>query len=296
MTAAARRLTRLAVATLVAAAGLIGLQATPASAASCTTSGTTAVVDYADGAGGGTQTSCDPTSSSTGAARVFGDVGVSMTRNPDGSVCKVNGKGGAACGRLGNEYWALWWSDGTSGRWVYSQTGVDGLDVPRNGAVAWAWQGPSGRRQPSVAAPVVKAAPKPTATPTPKSSPKPTKKATPKPVPATASKAAASASASASASATPVPTPSTRSTTTTPTPSAAVVAPTPSAPTDTPTDSPTGSPTGQAAVSPETRLTSAEPDTGGLPLWVPAVVVVALAAATGGVLWRRRTAAGRPRE
>ncbi len=178
------RASGLVAATLVAAAGLVGFSGVgPAAAASCTTSGITAVVDYNDGAGGGTSTSCDRTTSSANAAKVFGDVGVTMDRNPDGSVCKVNGKpAGATCGRLGNQYWSLWWSNGTSGKWVYSQSGVDGLTVPKNGSVAWAWQGPGGRRQPAVAAPVVHPAPtpRPTPKPTPKPKPKPTKAATPK--------------------------------------------------------------------------------------------------------------------
>lgn len=295
MTAAGRRLTGLAVATLVAAAGLIGLQATPATAASCTTSGITAVVDSNDGAGGGTRSACDPTTSSANATRVFGDVGVSMKRNPDGSVCQVDGKPvDAHCGRLGNQYWALWWSDGTSGRWVYSQSGVDGLDVPENGAVAWAWQGPSGRRQPATAAPVVKAAPKPTPTATAKPTKKPAHQPTTKAskgsaaLAATASHAAASASAeaaSASASSPASAAPSSAATATSgssPPASAAV-----------PSSSLSDSPTSEAVVSPQTRLTSSDPDTGGLPLWVPAAVVVALGAATGAVLWRRRTTGGR---
>ena len=295
MTAAARRLTGLAVATLVAAAGLIGLSGASASATSCTTSGITAVVDYNDGAGGGTQSSCDPTSGSANAARVFGDVSVQMQRNPDNSVCTVNGKpADTQCGRLGNQYWSLWWTDGTSGKWVYSQSGVDGLDVPKNGAVAWAWQGASGRRQPAVAAPVVKAAPKPTPTPTPKA----TKKATHKPTKTRASKAAAALAATASQAAA-----SASAAAATPTasasisPSAASAAPvsaTPSASASVAPPTPSTGSSPAAEASADTRLTSADPDTGGLPLWVPAAVVVALGAATGAVLWRRRTTGGRP--
>ncbi len=174
----------LVAATLVAAAGLVGLGAGPAAAAACTTSGITAVVDYNDGAGGGTQSSCDATKSATNAARVFGQVGVKMARNPDGSVCQVNGKPvNAQCGHLGDQYWSLWWSNGTSGTWVYSQSGVDGLSVPKNGSVAWAWQGPGGRRQPAVAAPVVHPAPTPSPTPRPKPSHQPSHQPSHKPGP-----------------------------------------------------------------------------------------------------------------
>ena len=132
-------LATLVVATLVATAGLVGLQVGPAAAASCSTSGHTAVVD-GGAAGGGTTSACDRSTGSRKAVAVFGAVGVDMRRNPDGSVCQVNGRpSGASCGGLGNQYWGLFWSNGQDGQWIYAQQGVDQLSIPTNGSVAWAW-------------------------------------------------------------------------------------------------------------------------------------------------------------
>ena len=290
-----RRASSLVAATLVAAAGLVGLGAGPSAAASCTTAGITAVVDYNDGAGGGTQSSCDATTSATNAAKVFGQVHVTMRRNPDGSVCQVNGKpAGAPCNRLGNQYWALWWSDGKSGSWVYSQQGVDSLTVPKNGSVAWAWQGASGRRQPAVAAPVVH--PAPTPKPTPKPSPRPTPKPA-KPTRATTSQHGTSATGTpaASGTTTPTATASTSASATARSTATATASPTPSASASVAPPSASSSQSPDAAAEqPATKLTSSTSDPDGLPLWVPGAVVVALLAATGGALWWRRASRGGP--
>ena len=42
-----------------------------------------------------------------------------------------------------NAYWGLCWSDGTAASWTYSSEGVDSLDVPEGGSVAFSWQGRS---------------------------------------------------------------------------------------------------------------------------------------------------------
>jgi len=295
------RLAGLVAAVLAAASGLVGISSAPSSAAVCGTAGITAVVDFNDGAGGGIATACNKVAGSKRAAAVFGATGFSMTRNPDHSVCLVNSKpNGAKCGRLGSEYWGLWWSDGKSD-WKYSQQGVDGLTVPKNGSVAWAWQGSSGQRKPGVAPPRIKSAPAPapkktptkTATQAPKktrtqqpesgsvpavtkaSNPrKPTKTsaAADKPPKAKKSKAAARASKQAKAS----PSASARSSAS----ASAAADPSDEASPDVTSAKPVDS-----AFAPER-----EQD--GLPVWLPVMVVLALAGAAGGTAWwRRRTGA-----
>ena len=297
-----RRSTSLAVlvaATLVATAGLVGLQAGPASAASCSTSGLTAVVDGGT-AGGGTSSGCDRVTGSRKAVTVFGDVGVSMRRNPDGSVCQVNGRPtNASCGGLGNQYWGLFWSNGKDGRWTYAQQGVDQLTIPANGAVAWSWQSTSGQRPPGVAAPVVTPAPAPTPTPT----PKPTRRPTPKPTRAATASATPTAvvSSSASSSATPGTVTSSASARARALASARASASASASPSA--STSASASPSASSTLAPTddaSPLASAEPassdlattDQGGLPAWVPLLVLALLAVGAGGaVWWRKRTAA-----
>jgi hypothetical protein len=298
VTAAARRFTGLAVATLVAAAGLIGLSGAPASAALCSGTGVNVVVDHHQ-LGGGMQKACDPSGGNTPADQVFAAAGFTLTyaQQQPGFVCRVNGAPASdPCVHTSpaNAYWGLYWSDGKSGKWVYATTGANGLQVPNGGFVAFSWQGSTSKTPPGVSPVNATPVPKPTPTPT----PKPTKKANPKPaktkastssseLAATASQAAGSASAeAASPTASPSVSPA-ASASAVPTASASVAAPTP-------TDSPSASGTPEAAVSANTKLTAADPDTGGLPLWVPAAVVVVLCAATGAVLWRRRATGGRP--
>jgi len=296
------RLAGLVAVALAAASGLVGISSAPSSAAVCRTAGITAVVDFNDGAGGGIATACNKVAGSKKAAAVFGATGFSMTRNPDRSVCKVNSKPVKPdCGRLGSEYWGLWWSDGKSD-WKYSQVGVDALTVPRNGSVAWAWQGPSGQRKPGVAPPRIKSAPAPApnkqptkaATKAPEkvrtqksesgsapaatkvSEPKePTKTSTAtgdklkakkakakKSAAARASKRAkASASASASSSASE---------------SAAAA-----------TESDDATPETTSAEKANSTFTPGE-EQNGLPVWVPILVVLALAGSAGGTAWWRR--------
>lgn len=303
------RLAGLVAATLVAAAGLVGLQVGPAGAAVCSTSGISAVVD-ANGAGGSTQTRCDPVTAGRKASVVFADVGVNVRRNPDGSVCQVNGlPTNARCGGLGNQYWGLFWSDGTNGSWTYAQQGDSSLTVPRNGSVAWAWQSSTQQRKPGVAPAVVK--PAPTPKPTPKSTPKPTPKPkpTPQPTPKPAPEAPATATGGTS-NETPAATASSaakHSRATRPSRPARPTQPpesrTPS-PTPSVTASATPAPSGSTTLEPSddaTPLTGAEKASGdftpveqgsGLPAWVPVSVIAVLAAAAGGaVWWRKRTGA-----
>ncbi len=295
-----QHLAGLVAAALVAAAGLVGLSASAASAATCSSSGISTVVDANDGAGGGVSTKCDRVTGSRKAAAVFRDVGVSMERNQDGSVCKVDGKpSNAVCGRLGTTYWALFWSDGSGGSWTYSDFGVDGLTVPKNGSVAWAWQGSSGRRQPSVAParvqPTPTPAPKPTQAPPkapsgstgggskPTQAAGPTKAAAPTGTtgttgtsgttatasPSAAARAAAKAKARAKASARP-------SASASPSESASASVSPPSEDSD-----------AEATQKTSGELAPTEQDS-GLPVWVPIALILGLGGAAGATVWWRR--------
>jgi hypothetical protein len=116
--------------------------------------------------GGGTTWSCSP---SGGTARaLFTAAGHTLrdVSSAPGAICTVDGlPANAPCVRMppADAYWGLFWTDGTSGRWIYSSFGVDGLDVPKGGGVDFVWQDSSTHIDPSIAAPV--AATKPTPTP-----------------------------------------------------------------------------------------------------------------------------------
>ena len=73
-----------------------------------------------------------------------------------------------------NAYWSLWWSDGKSGTWKYSSTGVTSLKVPDGGSVALSWQGQSSQAKPR-ATPPGKSSDSPSTSPSthPSSSPHP---------------------------------------------------------------------------------------------------------------------------
>jgi hypothetical protein len=292
-----RRASGLVAATLVAAAGLVGWGAGSASAAQCTDAkGVSVVVDYSHGAGGGLATACDASGGGRSARAIITGSGFSLqpVQSSPGFVCQVEHRPSAArCQNVppASAYWGLFWAKAGSSSWIYSSEGIDSLNIPAGGAVAFAFQDGGGTDYPGQA-PSTRSKP----SPTPKPSPKPTPKPKPKPKPtkvATATKggsaagtvtttpsAGATAKAAATRStATPTASPSASAST-----SASVVATTAS-----PGDSP-----GTAAEQPDTKLTSAKPDPSGLPVWVPVAAVVALLAATGGVLWWRRASGGGP--
>jgi hypothetical protein len=305
MSSVTSRLAGLVAAALAAAAGLVGITAVPATAAFCSGSGVNVVVDFKS-LGGGVQKGCDPRGAGRSAEQVFPAAGFGLDYVVNsGFVCRVKAKpaGEKVCQQTppASAYWGLYWSDGKSG-WKYSSRGVTGTSVPNGGSIAFSWQTGGGPKEPRVdparaksvpapapkekptkapqkvrtqqsesgSAPAATKAPKPK-TPTKTSAaagekpPKPKKAQAKKTAPARASKRAkASPSASAKSSA-----------------SASAAAD--------PSDE----------VSPD--VTSAKPvdstfapeeDQGGLPVWVPIVVIVALAGAAGGTAWwRRRTGA-----
>jgi hypothetical protein len=267
-----RSVRRLLVVLAVAGAGFVPA---PADAAYCSGSGVNVVVDYGS-IKDGIERSCGSGSS---AQDVFRNAGIALTPDQQYSsvVCKVEGlPTNANCAIMppANAYWGLYWSDGTSGHWVYSTVSVDALKVPSGGFVAFAWQSSSSQRAPG--ATPLNAQPQPSPTPTKKATSSPTKK------PATgttsaprAGAPAASASASGSPSATPTGSP-------TGTPSPSVTADAGASP------SSEVSPPAVASGAGSTVLARTEDDGGGLPWWVPVAVLVGLAGGGGAAWWTRR--------
>lgn len=152
----------------VLAATLLGVAAgaasiAPAHAAACSgASGVTVVV--------GSSVRCDADGGGR-AAQNFADAGHKLTyaSRAAGFVCRVDGAPASdPCVEASpaDAYWALFWSDGTSGQWSYATLGVSSLKIPQGGSVAFVFQGSSSRTWPSVAAPVVsrQAAPAPAPT------------------------------------------------------------------------------------------------------------------------------------
>jgi hypothetical protein len=271
---------------LLAVAGA-GFAPAPATAAGyCSGSGVNVVVDFGS-IGQGLEKGCGTGST---AAAVFKSAGVDLNRDAQyrGVVCQVEGlPTNANCTTMpaSNAYWGLYWSDGTSGKWVYASTGVDGLKVPNGGFVAFAWQSSTSQRVPATAPsnPRPAPAPAPTKAPSTKATTSTTTKASTKPR-VTATSAAASTTASPSASAA-----ASASASAAASASASVAAPT--APATTTDPSPTDGPSAAAAGPVESRAV-ADRSGGGLPWVVPAGVLVLLAGGAGGVTWWRRRTTG----
>lgn len=151
------RFARFVAATALAVAAtpvLGGVTAAPAQAAGCSGAGGVTVVVDARALGGGVDESC--VGSGGRADVLFASAGHRLEYQPGdpGYVCYVDSRPGANCGRdkAAMNYWSLWWSDGTSGSWVYSGLGVRSLNVPDGGYVAWVWQNAGSRSVPSTSA------------------------------------------------------------------------------------------------------------------------------------------------
>jgi hypothetical protein len=154
---------------LVAATGALAApaqvaDALPAQAAGAcpTSSGVTAIVDFAQ-LGGGVTAGCDSNGGDESASQVFRDAGyvLEYSQQPgmNGFVCKIQSKptDGDCAGT--DAFWSLWWSDGRSGRWVFSNQGVASTEVPDGGYVAFAWHQGDGQAQPPAVSPTPHAAP-----------------------------------------------------------------------------------------------------------------------------------------
>lgn len=141
----------------VAATVLPGATTAPAAAAACTDAGgITVVVDPGSLTGALSQTCV--ASGGDDAAALFAAAGHTLERVQrfPGAVCRVDGQPeSAGCVNMPptNAYWGLFWSNGTSGSWVYASEGVDSLSVPAGGSVAFAWQASTSHRNPAAAPP-----------------------------------------------------------------------------------------------------------------------------------------------
>lgn len=167
-------LPRAAATVLVAAAGTV-LPLSPAVAETCSSDTGVSVVVDATGLGGAISTSCVPDGGGDSAASLF-EVHHDLTRAArfPGAVCRVDGApADAECQNMppADAYWGLFWSDG-SGGWVYSSEGVDSLDVPDGGSVAFAWQDGGDQDAPGVAPPQT-AEEEPSSSPSPQPSAQP---------------------------------------------------------------------------------------------------------------------------
>ena len=292
-----RTLARVVAAAGLAAAAYAGLPAGPATAAGCPTDhGVTVVVDFHQ-LGGGVQTACVPDGGGDTAAQLFPAAGFPLTyvqRQP-GFVCRVSGKpADDPCANTppADAYWALYWSDGESGRWTYATSGAGGQHVPDGGYVAFSWQGSSDSTPPGTSpAPHPSASPSPTPAPTHSGSSAPpsahathqggsggSSSATPSQAPS------ATESASGDASHTPKAEQGAKQRANQKANQKASESPTP-----TTSESPTASDSPSVAAA---TSDPADPGDGGLPGWVAPVVIVVLFGAAGAVaLVRRRQGA-----
>ncbi len=279
---------------LLAPALVVAVPEVAQAAAGCDgRTGIVVVVDYAE-LGGGVVKGCDPDGGN--AANNFTQAGFDLTRatRDPSFVCRVAGKPASdPCVNAApaNAFWSLWWSDGTSGNWVFSTDGVSTLNVPEGGYVAFAWHQGDGR----ASAPAVVPTPRQAVAPAP-SSTKPTKApATKKPNGAKSSKPKPSASVK----------PSVAASSATTTPTEASTSATPSASTATPSESPSATQVETPSQTTSTGLPSIDeitdgPDTtaadaskkddgGGFPAWLGIGLVVVVLGAAGAVpILRRR--------
>lgn len=151
-----RRAVRLTAATVLVAAAGAALPLSPAAAETCSSDTGVSVVVDATGLGGAISTSCVADGGGDSAASLF-EVHHDLTRAArfPGAVCRVDGApADAECQNMppADAYWGLFWSGG-SGGWVYSSEGVDSLEIPDGGSVAFAWQDGGDQDAPGVAPP-----------------------------------------------------------------------------------------------------------------------------------------------
>ncbi len=180
-------LRRLAGVALVAGAGSAGLialsvpAAPPAAADACSAdTGVTVVVDFNQLAAGHPQGTCVSGGGGATARSLFRSAGFAMqdAQRQPGFVCRVNqlpDEDRERCVNTppGSAYWGLWWSRGDAGAgWVYASEGVDSLNVPDGGMVAFAWDQQSGNVPPD-ADPVRPSATEPAPSPSPSPSQQP---------------------------------------------------------------------------------------------------------------------------
>jgi len=308
------RLAALVVAVFVAAAGLVAISPTAALAAQCSQGGVSVVVDFRHGAGGGVETACNESGGGKYASAIFRQSGFPLecVGGTCGFVCKVKqAPSNANCSETApaNAYWGLFWAKKGSTSWIYSSSGVSTLNIPEGGAVAFAFQDGGNTDYPPSPSRRSTSAPPPKPQPTKTATKAPTKKATSQPA-----SDSGSTSAKAADEATPNrPTKTEEAAGASPQAKAAKAkrarsskqAKAKAKAKASASASARSSASESAAVAPSDEaspdVTSAEPvdsafapgeEQNGLPVWVPVLVVLAIAGAAGGTAWwRRRTGA-----
>jgi hypothetical protein len=261
-------ITRALAALVLGASGGVLVTSTSASAAACSAgTGVTVVVN--------SSVSCDANGGGPASSN-FSGAGHSLTyaRKQPGFVCRVDGSPGSdPCVNASptDAYWGLFWADGKGGGWVYSSVGVQSLNVPTGGWVAFVFQSSNSTKYPSVTPRT--AAPAPTKKPSTggsssggASSGSSGTSARP---PATAgTKAKAKAEATASAKATKEK-------------ARAEASASPSA-------SPSASASAQAVRDAEVERTAQESDGSRPTLWAGGLLALALVIGMGVTIWQRR--------
>lgn len=282
-------LIRVAAGALLASAATLALPVAPVQAAYCSGgAGVSVLVDYGV-LGGGTVTGCGGGSI---ADRVFASAGFALvdSNQQRGFVCQVNEKpvAGKPCTGA-SAYWGFFVSD--DGKpWAYASLGVHQQAVDQGDSVALVWQSSASQRKPESAPAPSTAGDDSSVVPSGKAAKRPKPKS--KPTNTTAEPTAEPTPTVAATTTAATPSPSLAPTRSKPvrptrTPSRAVTPPASSVPaTSTPTADP--APSSTADVARDATAPVAADDGGGLPGWVPPVIVAVLAAAAGGVAWARR--------
>lgn len=304
------------VAVLTITAGLIGVSAAPAGAATCTAgSGVSVVVNFSKvPSSRGEESRCAPNSGGKYASTIFRDAKFALgyyqgqSGSMGGYVCQVDGLPDV-CGQPdARKHWWLFWSDGKSGKWADSSFGVSQLKVPDGGSVALVYRVDDQPASPSTTPPSASSPSAPggagkgaasrgksgtkhhspaQAKPTPRGGTGGSHAATPKAsTPRTRPNADAGrtgAAPKAGAKGTRRTKASTSASASRKTPGARPGATPSAAPDATPTPSPTGAP--DAARNVSSREAPEQP--GGLPAWVPILVLLVLAGGAGSALWWR---------
>jgi hypothetical protein len=183
------RLRALLPAVVIATTAGVGLvPSSPAAAADRCTGGSdvTVVVDFGS-LGGGTPVVCVEGGGGRTAMSLMDDAKFELDQvrtGTPGFVCAIDRKPDpdTSCQRTppNTAFWGLWWSDGSSARWIWSTSGAGGLTIPAGGSVGWRWQngGPRDEPRPSPTTGTPSSSPKPSPTRPPESqepTPKPTK-------------------------------------------------------------------------------------------------------------------------
>jgi hypothetical protein len=295
---------RLLAALLAVTAGLAvsltaGVPLAAATGGYCTGAGVNVVVDFT-GQGGGIQRGCAAHGAGGNAWDAFEAAGFPLTgvqRYP-GAVCRVSGRpADAPCQTMppADAYWGFFTSHGSG--WNYASVGPSSYRVANGDTVGFAWQ-TGGHRAPGAApAPVRASAPAPSRTPATAPTPAPSRQ------PAGGSNARTGShprSGTVNGAASPSSVPSATAATTTPAAAAggraqrhrAGSAAASARPTGTTTPTPSADATPQADAVPSAPVsaTPAARSEGGVPWWVPVLVLVLLGGAGGAFVWRRRTA------